>query len=145
MFGKLKEKLAGGASRLNGKTDLLEAICAICARVGSADGDYSEAEAETALGKLLEHDTISVAFSSSQIEQTFNKMAKLARGGMSGRIQLKREIDEAKAKNTRDDLEMALMIGIDVAAADGDIGDKEKTVLIDIGKVLGFDAASYLA
>lgn len=29
MFGKLKEKLAGGSKKLSGKTDLLEGICGI--------------------------------------------------------------------------------------------------------------------
>ena len=68
MFGKLKEKLAGGATRLNGKMDLLEAICAACVLVGAADGDFSDDEASVALERLLNHETISAAFSATQIE-----------------------------------------------------------------------------
>lgn len=52
MFGKLKEKLTGGVARLNGKTDLLEAICAGCVLVGAADGDLSDDEAMVALDRL---------------------------------------------------------------------------------------------
>lgn len=67
MFGKLKEKLTGGAARLNGKTDLLEAICAGCVLVGAADGDLSDDEAMVALDRLTNHDTLSKAFTATQI------------------------------------------------------------------------------
>ena len=38
MFAKMKEKLAGGAKRMQGRTDLLEAVCASAALVAAADG-----------------------------------------------------------------------------------------------------------
>lgn len=44
MFGFVKERLAGAASRFSGKTDLLEATCAAIALVSSADGDIEDAE-----------------------------------------------------------------------------------------------------
>ena len=72
MFGKLKEKLTGGASRLNGKTDLLEGICAACVLVGAADGDLSDDEAAIALDRLVNHETLSVAFSATMIEAAFD-------------------------------------------------------------------------
>ena len=144
MFGKLKERLTGGAQRLNGKTDLLEAICASCVLIGAADGDMSDDEATVALDRLLNHETISVAFSTSQIEAAFDKQAKRAKSGMSGRIGLKREVEDAKAKATAEDLEMILVIAIDVASADGDIGDKEMKALQDIGRIVGLDPARYL-
>lgn len=145
MFGKLKERLTGGAQRLNGKTDLLEAICAACVLVGAADGDLSDDEAAIALDRLLNHETISVAFSATQIEQAFDKQVKRAKQGMSGRTSLRREIQEAKAKATADDLEMLLVIAIDVASADGDVGDKEMTALKTIGQAVGIDPQRYLA
>jgi tellurite resistance protein len=145
MFGKLKEKLAGGAQRMNGKTDLLESICAACVLVGAADGDLSDDEATVALDRLLNHETISVAFSATQIEQAFDKQVKRAKQGLSGRIALRREIEEAKSKSTADDLEMILVIAIDVASADGDIGDKEMGALKTIGQAVGIDPARYLA
>lgn len=145
MFGKLKEKLSGGASRLNGKTDLLEGICAACVMVGAADGDFGDDEAGIALDRLLNHETISVAFTATQIEAAFDKQAKRAKAGMSGRLGLRREVEEVKAKSTADDCEMLLVIAIDVAMADGDIGDKEMSALKTIGQAVGLDPARYLA
>lgn len=144
MFGKIKEKLAGGASRLNGKTDLLEAICAGTVLVGAADGDLSDDEAAVALDRLLTHETLSVAFTATQIEQAFDKQAKRAKAGMSGRLGLRREVEEARKKSTADDLEMLMVICVDVAAADGDIGDKEKAQLRVIGQAIGLDANRYM-
>lgn len=144
MFGKMKEKLLGGASRLNGKTDLLEAICAGCVLVGSSDGDFSDDEAAIALERLLTHDTISVAFTATQIEQAFDKQAKRAKAGMSGRLGLRREVEEARSKSTAEDLEMLLVICIDVASADGDVGPKELAALKSIGQAVGLDPTRYL-
>lgn len=145
MFGKLKEKLSGGASRLNGKTDLLEGICAACVLVGAADGDFSDDEASTALDRLLNHETLSVAFTATQIEAAFDKQVKRAKSGMSGRLGLRREVEEVKSKSTADDCEMLLVIAIDVAAADGDVGQKEMNALRSIGQAVGLDPARYLA
>lgn len=144
MFGKLKDRLTGGAKKLSGKTDLLEGICAMCALTASADGDISETEMETALNALTSHAALSAAFTPTQIEQAFDKQLKRATGTMSGKLGLKREIEEAKAKNSSEDLEMALMIAIDVAAGDGQIGAEEKKVLTDLAQRLGFNLASYL-
>jgi len=145
MFGKLKEKLTGGASRLNGKTDLLEGICAACVLVGAADGDLSDDEAAVALDRLLNHETLSKAFSGTQIETAFDKQAKRAKSGMSGRLGLRREVEDVKAKSSAEDCEMLLVIAIDVAAADGDIGAKEMGVLRTIGQAMGLAPERYLA
>lgn len=145
MFGKMKEKLLGGASRLNGKTDLLEGICAACVLVGAADGDLSDDEAAVALDRLLNHETLSVAFSATQIEAAFDKQAKRAKSGMSGRLALRREVEEVKSKSSAEDCEMLLVIAIDVAAADGDIGPKEMGILRTIGQAMGLAPERYLA
>lgn len=144
MFGKLKEKLTGGAKRLQGKTDLLEGICAACVLVGAADGDFSDDEAMIALERLQGHDTISDAFSSTQIEAAFDKQAKRAKSGMAGRLGLRKEIEEVKGKATEDDREMLLVIAIDVAAADGDIGTKEMAALKTIAQAMGLSLERYM-
>jgi tellurite resistance protein TerB len=148
MLGFLKEKLGGGAKRMTGKTDMLEAACATCALVGAADGDFSDDEAAVSLERLTTHEALSGAFSTSQIEAAFDKQVKRIKQGMSGRIGLRREVEEArtKGKATRDDLEMLFCIAIDVANADGSIEPAEMKVLRDIGTLLGgFDPAKYLA
>jgi len=143
MFGKLKEKMLGGAARLNGKTDLLEGISAACIMVGAADGNLSDDEALAALDRLLNHETISVAFAASQIEAAFDKQAKRAKTGLSGRLALQREIEDVVKKSTAEEKEMLFVIAIDVASADGDIGDKEKAMLNKIGGIVGLSLARY--
>lgn len=145
MFGKLKERLTGGAQRLNGKTDLLEGICAACVLTGSADGDFSDDEAMTALDRLQNHDTISAAFSPTQIEQAFDKQAKRAKSGMSGKLGLRREIEEVRAKATEEDCEMLLVIALDVALAAGDISAAERNALDKVAQAVGLSVDRYLS
>lgn len=145
MFGKLKEKLTGGAARLNGKMDLLEGICAACVLVGAADGDLSDDEGATALERLLGHETLSKSFTATQIEAAFDKQAKRAKSGMSGRLALRREVEDVKGKSSADDCEMLLVIAIDVASADGDIGAKEMGMLRTVGQAVGISPERYLA
>jgi tellurite resistance protein len=145
MFGALKDKLTGGTARLNGKMDLLEGICAACVMTGAASGDFSDDEAATALDRLLNHETLSKAFSGTQIETAFDKQAKRAKSGMSGRLALRREVEDVKAKSSADDCEMLLVIAIDVAATDGDIDAKEMAVLRTIGQIVGLSVDRYIA
>lgn len=145
MFGKLKDKLTGGAARLNGNMDLLEGVCAACVLVGAADGDMSDDEAATAMDRLLSHETLSKAFSGTQIEAAFDKQAKRAKSGMSGRLALRRELEDVKAKSSAEDCEMLLVIAIDVAAADGEIGAKEMGILRTVGQSMGLTVERYLA
>lgn len=145
MFGALKDKFKGGTARLNGKMDLLEGICAACVMTGAASGDFSDDEAATALDRLLNHEVLSKAFSPTQIETAFDKQAKRAKSGMSGRLALRREIEDVKAKSSAEDCEMLLVIAIDVAATDGDIDTKELAVLRTIGQTVGLSADRYLA
>lgn len=144
LFGNLKEKLTGGASRISGKTDLLEGICAACALVAAADGDISDDEVASALDALKDHDTIGAAFKEHEIESAADKQLGRAKKGNAGRLGLRRELQEAKAKNAFEDMEMLMMIAIDVAAASGAVEPAERKVLIEIGKIVGVPAESYL-
>ena len=144
MFAKFMEKLAGGSKKLSGKTDLLEGICSMAALVAYAGGDLDDHELEAALNALQTHETLSGAFTGSQIEQALDKQLKRAKGGFAGKLALKKEIEEMKAKNSTEELEMAFMIALDVAMADGEIGPEEKKVMDDLGKRLGFSLSSYL-
>lgn len=144
MFGKLKDKFTGGTARLNGKMDLLEGICAGCVLTGSASGDFSDDEAATALDRLLNHEVLSKAFTATQIETAFDKQAKRAKSGMSGRLALRREVEDVKGKSSTEECEMLLVICIDVAATDGDIDPKEVAVLRTIAQTTGFSLDRYI-
>lgn len=56
---------------------------------------------------------------------------------MSGKISLKRELDDVREKGDKTLCEDVFAIGVDVAAADGSIGPQEKVVLVDLAKRLG--------
>lgn len=144
MFGFVKERLAGAASRFSGKTDLLEATCAAIALVSSADGDIEDAEMMAALEALTNHPTLSAAFTQSQIETTANAMFKRAKGGAMGRIGLKKEIEQAKSKSTSDDLELILAVAIDTSRSDGEMEPAELKVLQEISGILRLDLRAYL-
>lgn len=144
MFSKLKEKLTGGASRLSGKTDLMEAIAAACVLVAAADGDLEDSEFEATLNSLMNHETLSKAFKASEIERTVDAMWKRASGGQAGRLGLKREIEQAKSKSTTEDLEMLLVIAIDVSMSDGEMEPQERKVLDGIATSLGLNLRTYL-
>lgn len=144
MFGMLKEKLAGAGSRLSGKTDLLEAICAACALVAAADGDIEDSEVVAASEALANHPTLGSAFKQSQIEQTANAMFKRAKGGAMGRIGLMNEIEQAMSKSTSDDIELILAVAIDVSRSDGEIEPKEMQVMSKIAATLKLDLRTYL-
>ena len=112
--------------------------------MASVDGKIDESEVEAVLNALMNHEALSAAFTGSQIETCVNKQIARAQGGMAGRLALRKEVEEMKAKGSSDELEMAFMIVIDVAMADGEIGDKEKAELDTLGKTLGFSLSSYI-
>lgn len=144
MFGKFKELVGGGAKRMTGRTDLLEATAAAVALVASADGEIEDSEVEVGVERLLTHTTLSAAFKQTEIEAVANKMLNRAKQGLTGRVGLKKEVEQATAKSTSDDLEMILCIAIDVARADGEIEPQEVKVLGDIANILRLDLRSYL-
>ena len=145
MFGIFKEKMKGAASRMSGRTDLLEATCAACALSASADGTISDGEIAATMDALTNHPTLSVAFKTSQIEQCADAMLKRAKGGLMQRRGLQKEIEQAVGKSTSDDLELILCVAIDLARADGGgIGAEEMKVLGGIANTLRLDLRSYL-
>ena len=145
MFGIFKEKMKGAASRMSGRTDLLEATCAACALTASADGDIKDNEVTAMIEGLTNHPTLSAAFKPSQIEQCADGMLKRAKGGLMGRRGLQKEIEQAVGKSTSDDLELILCIAIDLARADGEgVGAEEMKVLGGIATTLRLDLRSYL-
>lgn len=144
MFGRLKERLTGGAKRLSGRTDLLEGIAAASVLGGAADGDLSDDEAMVALDRLKAHEALSAAFTATQIEQAFDKQAARAKQGLAGRIGLRREIEQVGSSASEEDREMLLVIAIDVVCSDGDISEAERKALNTIGQAVNLPVARYL-
>lgn len=145
MFGKIKDLMTGGTSRLTGKSDLLEAICAGCALVAAADGEVEESELMATADALSAHELLAKAFTPTQIDAAAEKMFKAAKGGMMGRTRLWKEVEEAKGKSSRDDLELALAICVDVATSDGQIEAAERPVLERIARSWGVSLQAVMA
>lgn len=143
MFGKLKEMLGNSVTRLSGKTDLLEGIAAAGILVAAADGEMESEEVAVLIETLQGHETLSKAFTPTQIEQVVQKMINRAspnaagKIGMVGKLALEKEVKEVKAKSTTDDIELLLAILVDVSAADGEVEPQEKVVINKIGNMLG--------
>lgn len=146
MFGKMKEMLAGAGSKLSGKTDLLEAIAAGGILVAAADGDMSSDEVSVLLETLKAHETLSTAFSEAVIDAPVQKMINRAspnaagKIGMVGKMNLEKEVREAKAKSSSDEMMLMMAILCDVAGASGEIEPAEKTVINKISNSLGLGA-----
>lgn len=146
MFGKLKEMIGNGATRLSGKTDLLEGIAAAGILVAAADGEMESEEIAVLIETLQNHETLSKAFTPSQIEQVVQKMINRAspnaagKIGMVGKLALEKEVKEIKAKSTHDDIELMLAVLVDVSASDGDVEPQEKVVINKIATSLGHGA-----
>lgn len=140
MFAKMKEKLAGGAKRMQGRTDLLEAVCAASALVAAADGDVSDEELEATVKAVTANETLRVAFKPAEIEACIDKMLNRANGGRVGRMNLMKELDDIP----QEDGEMVLLSALDIAEADGNIDNDEIAVIEKIAGKFGLKAASYL-
>jgi tellurite resistance protein len=142
MFAGLKKKLAGGASRVSGRTDLLEAVCASAALVAAADGNISDEEVGQAITVVTNNELLSSAFDARTIEAVMDKMLARAKGGFSGRAGLMKEIADIADKSA-EDAEMVYLIALDVAYADGDVGDKEREQMGKIAKSLKVDPSKF--
>ncbi|APZ53718.1 tellurite resistance TerB family protein [Salipiger abyssi] len=141
MLAKLKERLSGGANRLQGRTDLLEAVCASAALVAAADGSIDDSEIEGAVKAVTANEALNTAFDARQIEGCMQRMLDRAGGGRVGQMTLMKELDDI-ASNT-DDAEMVLLTAMDIADADGTVDETERAMIDKIAKRLGLKAESY--
>lgn len=140
MFAKMKEKLAGGAKRMQGRTDLLEAVCAASALVAAADGEIEDSELEATVKAVTSNENLRIAFKPAEIESCIDKMLDRANGGRVGRMNLMKELDDVP----QDDGEMILLSALDVAEGDGDIDPKELGVLDEIAGKFGLKTSNYV-
>jgi len=134
LLANLKSMLSGGVHKLSGRKDALEAVCAGAALVASADGNISTDEIAATLRAIGANPHLSKAFPASEIERTAEAMLKRAEGGRVGQSGLLAEIKQIAADP--DISELVLLATVDVAEADGSIGEKERAVLATISKAL---------
>lgn len=117
--------------------DFLEAAAALSASIAMADGSIEDSEREAVVTLLVSHPVLGKTYSEADIKATCNTMFGRAATN-SGKLQLRREIDDIKNKGQ----EMAqdvMMIGLDVAMADGELEPEEEKVLATYAARLGVD------
>lgn len=144
LFTKATAALTGSTKKLDGRLDLLEAVCAGAARVMYADGDASDTEIANTKKAILSNKRLSGAFDSRTIDKTIDKMLDTASGGRVGRAALMKEIQEAAQKNSSEDAETVLLTVLDIAESDGDISEAEMKVAEQIATALGLKISAYL-
>lgn len=130
----LKEKLGGMVKKFSGRKDFLEAVCAACALVASADGEVSDKEIDAAVKAAQAHAVLSANFKPGDIATTMDTMLKRASSGRVGRKSL---LDELKdVSSDREMCEVAYLAAADIADADGKLDPKEVETLTLIAKTL---------
>lgn len=141
MLKMLKERLAGGANRLQGRTDLLEAVCASAALVAAADGSIDDSEIEATIKAVTANEALNTAFDARQIEGCMQRMLDRAGGGRVGQMNLMKELDDIAGST--EDSEMVFLTALDIADADGEIDPAEQVMIDKIAKRLGVNASNY--
>jgi tellurite resistance protein len=142
MLSMFKDKLSANKNRMNGNTDLLEAVCAAAALVAAADGDIDDSEVEATVGAVKANHVLADAFKAREVETCINKMLDRAGGGRTGRMGLYKEIRDVAGKE-KEDRELVLLTALDIADADGNLDDAEKKVLDKIAGELSLKIADY--
>lgn len=138
-----KKFLSGSANRLQGRTDLLEAICASASLIAAADGKIEDAEVAQALTVITNNQTLSASFDARAIEGCMDKMLARAKGGFSGRAGLMKEIDDVGGKGVAEDCEVVFLVALDVAYADGSVGPEEQKMIDKLSSALKVDAKKF--
>jgi len=134
MFANLLNRGKDAVAKFAKDPNLLEALCAGCTLVASADGEFSDAEFNASLDHIRSNAMVQQAgFTASDIGRVMDKMSERAKRGRSGRAELYQELEDISSKPELADA--AVFIILDVADHGG-IDDKERTVLTEIGKRL---------
>lgn len=143
LLENLKAKFKDGIKKLSGRKDFLEAVCAACALVASADGVITDEEIKMTADVIANNQQLGSAFKASEISRVSDAMLKRAQTGRSGRMGLYKEIEDVAADPAMG--EMVYLCALDVAeAGDGEIGPQEKEALNQIAKRCNVNQAAML-
>jgi tellurite resistance protein len=125
-----------------GDKAFLNGVASAAANVTAADGSIDDNEIDAAISGMQANPIVAASYTSSQIEEAFTAALTRAKT-RAGRLDNKRAIEALVTRDVsvRQDV---FMIAADTADQGG-IGDQEKVVLLDIGKLINLDAEKLLA
>jgi len=143
-FGNAVKKIQN-AAKYKGNLDVLEGIVASAVLVAYADNSLDSKEEQEAIEAIQNNKSVVEAgFTPVDVANCWTKFVNKRPGSFSGKVQLRREIEEAVSRAggvaVSEDI---FLVAADVAMADGDIGDAEKKELAQIAKVVGIDPSKY--
>lgn len=143
MFGMFKKKAAAAAVAVHKveNRDLMEAIVAGAILVAYADGDCSGDELSKLSGIIENNDNLK--HFGSEIGVTIDRFSSMYESGARlAKMKLMKELQDVNADEEQKT--EAFIIAIEIADADGDIDEKEMSVLKEIGKSLGLNPDNYI-
>lgn len=142
LFKNFLAKAEKTLTSYTGDKAFLNGVASAAANVTAADGSIDDNEIDAALSGMQANQIVSASYTSSQIEEAFTAALNRAKT-RAGRLENKRAIEALVTRDVavRQDV---FMIAADTADQGG-IGDQERVVLADIGKLLSLDAEKLLA
>lgn len=141
MFNKNASAATAAVKRMENKA-LMEATVAIAVLVMHCSGGAGDEE-RIKTEKVLAN-TPALADFGAQVTETYNRYDRLCTesGFMMAKVQLMREIADVKADQR--EKEDVFVTGLTIAAADGEVDEKEMSLLRQIGQALGLRPEDYL-
>jgi tellurite resistance protein len=115
--------------------DLMEAIVAACMLIAAADGSIDKPERDKTDRLLTSNENLE-AFKAPEIRKVMQKYENILNADFDvGQMKLMKEINDIA--DNAEQAEEVFLNALAIAKADGEIGDKEKVVLIKIARNLG--------
>lgn len=147
IFGALKKALgdisAEATKAYSQDNRFLDAVAAGAALVANADGVIEDAERQAAVKVVRDHKLLGSLYSSDAREKAIEHALNQSKTS-SGKMELKRAILDSKNLPTgQQAAEDVYMVCMDIAAADGSIGEEEKAVMTKIAGWLTIDTSKF--
>jgi tellurite resistance protein len=142
IFSKIMDTANKAITSYAGDKTFLNGVASAAANVTAADGSIDDNEIDSAIKGMQANAIVSASYSASQIEEALSAALSRAKS-RAGRMENKRFIEALVTRDitVRQDV---FLISADVADQGG-IGNEERVVLADIGKLLNVDDNKLLA
>lgn len=139
VFGKntqgAKEALAKVENR-----DLMQGICGAALLIAAADGEIEATEVSKLEATIRALPAL--AHFGAEISQTVQRFTdQLNAGFLLGKTQIMREIRDCK--HSQQEAEDIFVVALTIAQADGEVDDKEQSVMVQIARELGINPRDY--
>jgi tellurite resistance protein TerB len=138
-FGKKASQTKANLHKVQNR-DLMEAIVAGSIMVAFADGDCSDDELVN-LEKLIQSNENLKHFGGDINTEIARFTAMFEAGPRMGKMKAMRELDDITA--SQEEKEEAFVMMLEIAEADGEIDDKEMTILKEVGGKFGIRLADF--